>query len=261
MKVLSLFVLLITVFSQKHNVIELNSRNLITFRGQIKGSSTTNWISQINEHDLESTTLYIYLSSPGGSVIEGNKLVDQIKMLENNGITVVCIADFAASMAFVILQACPKRFALSSSVLMQHQMSLSLDGPLENVNNYLNFIHQINENLESMQATRINMTVSDFKNKVLNDWWVPGHNAVKENVVDELTLVKCTKDIVKKTEIIIVNTFFGFIELVFSKCPIGREPLEIRLQNLNNTNIDIENEIKNYVPSLYMKYYSSKKYF
>ena len=261
MKFLSLFVLLITVLAQKQNVIELNSKNLITFRGQIKGSTVTNWISQINEHDSESNTLYIYLSSPGGSVLEGNKLVDQIKMLESNGINVICIADFAASMAFVILQACPKRLALSSSVLMQHQMSLSLDGPLENINNYLNFIYQINENLESMQATRLNISVIDIKNKVLNDWWIPGHHAVKENVVDELTLIKCTKDIVKKTEIIHINSFFGSGELVFSKCPIGREPLEIRYHNLNNTNIDIENEIKYYVPSLYMKYYLSRKHF
>jgi ATP-dependent protease ClpP protease subunit len=261
MKFLSLFVLLITVFAQKQNVIELNSRNLITFRGSIKGSSVTTWISQINEHDSESTTLYIYLSSPGGSVLEGNKLVDQIKMLESNGINVICIADFAASMAFVILQACPKRVALSSSVLMQHQMSLSLDGPLENINNYLSFIHQINENLETMQASRLNMSTTDFKMKVMNDWWISGYNAIKENVVDELVLVKCTKDIVKKTEVIIVNTFFGLVELIFSKCPIGREPLEIRFHNLNNITIDIENEIKNYVPSLYMKYYSLRKHF
>ena len=138
-------------------------------------------------------------------------------------------------------------------------MSLSLNGPLENVNNYLHFIHQINENLETMQANRLNMSINNFKNKVMNDWWIPGHNAIKENVVDELTLVKCTKDIVKKTENITVNTFYGPIELVFSKCPIGREPLEIRFHNFNNTNI--EEELLNYVPSLYMKYYSSKKHF
>jgi len=117
MKFLSLFVLLITVLAQKQNVIELNSRNLITFRGEIVESSTINWINQINEHGPETTTLYVYLSSSGGSVLEGNKLVDQIKMLESNGINVICIADFVASMAFVILQACPKRIASSSSVL------------------------------------------------------------------------------------------------------------------------------------------------
>jgi ATP-dependent protease ClpP protease subunit len=261
-----IFPLVSSIFNNiSYKVLDFNSRNLITIRGPIQGSSSTNWISLMNDRDPDIDTMYIYLSSPGGSVLEGNKIVDQIKTLQLNGVNVICVADFAASMAFIILQACPTRLALPSSILMQHQMSLGLKGNLENVNNYLDFIHLINDNLEKMQADRMNMTEVEFKNKVMNDWWIPGHMAKKFNAVDDLVMVKCAKELIPKREKITVNTFFGTVDITYSKCPIGREPIEIKFRdeydNKNKyLNMEIiENEIKDYVPSIYLKYKSIKE--
>ena len=253
------------VASSQFKVLEFNSRNLITIRGPIQGSSSTNWITSMNDRDPDVDTMYIYLSSPGGSVLEGNKLIDQIKTLQLSGVNVVCIADFAASMAFVILQSCPQRFALPSSILMQHQMSLGLKGPLENVDNYLSFIHSIDNNLEKMQADRMNMTEPDFRKKVLNDWWIPGHMAKDLNAVDDLVMVKCSKELMPKRDRITVRTMFGNIEIVYAKCPIAREPLDIKMQDSYNLDRkdsnweQIENEIKDYVPSLFLKHTFNKK--
>jgi ATP-dependent protease ClpP protease subunit len=250
-----------------YKVLDLNSRNLITIRGPIQGSSSTNWISAFNDRDLDIDTMYIYLSSPGGSVLEGNKLIDQIKTLQLSGVQVVCIADFAASMAFVILQSCPQRYALPSSILMQHQMSIGLKGPLENVENYLTFIHSVDNNLDKMQADRMNLTEYEFRNKVMNDWWIAGHQAKEFNAVDDLVMVKCSKELMPKRERITVRTMFGNIEIIYSKCPIAREPLDIKMKDTDNTYSDIknvnweliENEIKDYIPSLYLKHIFGKK--
>ena len=254
------------VSSSPFKVLEFNSRNLITIRGPIQGSSSTNWITSMNDRDPDVDTMYIYLSSPGGSVLEGNKLIDQIKTLQLSGVNVVCIADFAASMAFVILQSCPQRLALPSSILMQHQMSLGLKGPLENVDNYLSFIHSVDNNLEKMQADRMNMTEPEFRKKVLNDWWIAGHMAKEYNAVDDLVMVKCSKELMPKRDRINVRTMFGNIEIVYSKCPIAREPIDIKMQS-SSYNFDmkdlnwelIENEIKDYVPSLFLKHTFNKK--
>jgi ATP-dependent Clp protease protease subunit len=251
--------------SSPFKVIEFNSRNLITIRGPILGSSSTNWITSMNDRDPDVDTMYIYLSSPGGSVLEGNKLIDQIKTMQLSGVQVICIADFAASMAFVILQSCPQRFALPSSILMQHQMSIGLKGPLENVDNYLNFIHAVDDNLDKMQADRMNMTEHEFRQKVVNDWWIPGHVAKDVNAVDDLVMVKCSKDLSLKRDKITVRTIFGNIDIIYAKCPIAREPLEIKMRDNNdfdikNMNWDlIENEIKDYVPSLFLKHAFNKK--
>jgi ATP-dependent Clp protease protease subunit len=259
-----LFSFLMVTSTNALKILEFNSRNLITIRGPIQGSSSTNWITAMNDRDPDVDTMYIYLSSPGGSVLEGNKLIDQIKTLEMSGVSVICIADFAASMAFVILQSCPQRYALSSSILMQHQMSIGLKGPLENVDNYLDFIHLIDNNLDKMQADRMNMTEVDFRNKVLNDWWIPGHMAKEYNAVDDLVMVKCSKELSPKRDRINVRTMFGTIEIIYAKCPIAREPLDIKMSNNNLENYNdnwelIENEIKNYIPSLFLKYTFTKK--
>jgi ATP-dependent Clp protease protease subunit len=255
--------LLVGLASSAYKVIDLNSRNLITIRGPIQGTSSTNWISAFNDRDMDIDTMYIYLSSPGGSVLEGNKLIDQIKTLQLSSIQVICIADFAASMAFVILQSCPQRLALPSSILMQHQMSIGLKGPLENVDNYLSFIHSVDDNLDRMQAERMNMTENDFRLKVMNDWWIPGHLAKEYNAVDELVMVKCSKELMPKRERINVNTIFGNIEIIFSKCPIAREPLDIKMATSNERkpfNMElIEDYIKDYVPSLFLKHSFGKK--
>jgi len=66
--------------------------------------------------------------------MEGMKIIDLINTLKKSGINVSCISDFSASMAFIILQSCQRRLAMVSSVLMQHQMSIGLEGNIENVN-------------------------------------------------------------------------------------------------------------------------------
>jgi ATP-dependent Clp protease protease subunit len=248
-----------TVLAQK--ILEFTSRNLINIRGPIQGTSTTNWINQMNDRDPDADTMYIYLSSPGGSVLEGNKLIDQIKTMEQSGVNVVCVADFAASMAFVMLQACQKRTALPSSVLMQHQMSLGLEGPIENVNNYLYFIEQVRDHLEDMQSERLNMTVPEFRNKIVNDWWIPGHAAKNLSVIDDLVMVKCSREIISKREKISINTFFGTIEISYSKCPIARQPLDVKLVDFDKklTLDEIDNLIKDYVPSIWLKNYNKNQ--
>ena len=67
-----------TILSEE--LIELNSRNLITIRGPINHESVSDFM--LKSGKVESKNLYIYISSPGGSVMEGMKIVDLIKSLE-----------------------------------------------------------------------------------------------------------------------------------------------------------------------------------
>ena len=66
-----------TIFSEE--LVELNSRNLITIRGPINHESVSDFM--LKSGKVESKDLYIYISSPGGSVMEGMKIVDLIKKL------------------------------------------------------------------------------------------------------------------------------------------------------------------------------------
>lgn len=223
-----LFSLLGIVYSQvaeKPKMVELNSRNLITIRGPIQSDTVTDFIHKTS--NLDSDEVFIYISSPGGSVMEGLKIVDIIKTMEQSGVKINCISDFSASMAFIILQSCPNRMATYSSVLMQHQMSLGLKGNLENIGNYLSFIRDIDDDLEKLQADKIGISKEEFKNKIVNDWWINGPSAITKSVVDEMASVKCHKELDNRYEVLIVNFGFNQVQLVYSMCPLSRYPVQV----------------------------------
>lgn len=223
-KLVFLFLCLTSSINAKH--IILDQYNSIIIKGPISSTTTSSFINDLQE--FRDKELNVFITSPGGSVMEGMKIVDHISMLKDNDIVVNCIADFAASMAFVITQSCDNRYALSSSILMQHQMSLSANGPIENLHNYLELINNINNDLDSMQATKMKMKEEEFKNNILNDWWLTANEAKKYNVVDNIITVKCDKDLYKKTFKQKHETFLGDIEFTFSKCPLLRDHVKVK---------------------------------
>ena len=174
MKVLNFLLTTILYFCPilGQDLVELNNRNMITIRGPIQHESVSDFM--LKSSKIDSDNIFIYISSPGGSVMEGMKIVDIIKSLEKSGKNISCISDFSASMAFIILQSCPRRLATFSSILMQHQMSLGIDGNIENINTYLEFIKQIDVELNRLQANRIGISEEVFKRRIENDWWIHG---------------------------------------------------------------------------------------
>ena len=220
------FMVLMCMFgnTMSQELVELNSRNMITIRGPIKHESVSDFMNKVGK--IDSNEIYIYISSPGGSVMEGMKIVDLIKSLEKSGRQVNCISDFSASMAFIILQSCPRRLATFSSVLMQHQMSLGLEGNIENVNT-LNFIKDIDVELNKLQADKIGMPHDEFKDKIENDWWIHGPDAKKKSVVDDIVWLKCHQNLMEKYETLDVSTMFGPVQLKYTKCPLSRYPINV----------------------------------
>lgn len=117
-------------------------------------------------------------------------------------------------------------------------MSLGLDGNIENVNNYLDFIRQIDIELNKLQAEKIGMTEETFKKKIENDWWIHGPDAKKNSVVDDIVLVKCHQDLYGKFETFVVSTMFGPVKLKYTKCPLSRYPIEVDFDgDINKINI------------------------
>jgi ATP-dependent Clp protease protease subunit len=238
---LILFCLVNNAFS-KH--INLDEDNIVILKGPITSDTSSKFIKDLQ--GFKNNELNIFITSPGGSVLEGMKIIDHMKMFSNQGIITNCIVDFAASMAFVITQACDNRYGLSSGILMQHQMSLSTGGPIENMHNYLKLINNINSDLDIMQANRINMEVKEFKNKILNDWWLTAREADKLNVIDEIITVNCDKNLYKNVYKYKISELFGDVEFTFSQCPLLRDYLKVKF------NKDINDETRYKIINKYL---------
>ena len=190
--------------------IKLNTTNNIILRGEINSESASKFIYDLNMIPNKNNTM-IYLHTPGGSVVDGMKIVSEVK--KHN---LSCIADTAYSMGFIIFQACKNRYITSSGRLMQHQMAFGIADQKNRVENYIEFINQMEDEIVEAQASRINITHEVFRAKITDDWWLYGHNAVKENCADEVVDVECTRSLTKETE----NVEKGIYTYTYSRCPL-----------------------------------------
>ena len=75
--------LLIIIHMSCATLIGLSQKNLIVLRGQITGKSAADVIVRMNT--VSVPTIYIYISSPGGSVMDGLTIVDQIEVMKHQG--------------------------------------------------------------------------------------------------------------------------------------------------------------------------------
>lgn len=232
MNLLNIFSFLLLFLSTvTSKTIELTSNNLISIRGPINAFSASKFIHDTS--NIQSNVINIVINSPGGSISDGNVIVEQIKSLTASKIRVNCICDFAASMAFIITQSCPYRYGMASSVLMQHQMALSLGGEINRINSYMTYIKSLKSSLDEMQSNRIGMKLDVFQEKVKDEWWIYGSENVKNNILDEIVILKCTNTLNNFKDSVKITTFFGEVILTYVGCPLVREPSQIIWNNLD----------------------------
>ena len=74
-----LFLFLSTVTSK---TIELTSNNLISIRGPINAFSASKFIHETS--NIQSNVINIVINSPGGSISDGNVIIEQIKSLTDS---------------------------------------------------------------------------------------------------------------------------------------------------------------------------------
>lgn len=244
-RIFLIFSLVSSIYATK--IVHLTNDNFVALRGPVSSTSIATLISELlDKHD---DVRYIYLNTNGGSVMAGMKLINVIKDLESDGVEVNCIADTAISMGFVIFQSCTNRYVLSYSTLMQHQMSLNgVGGKLLELNSYMSHINFIENDLNKMQADRINITQSNFEQKIMNDWWLTSLESIEQNVADNIVMIKC--NFPKEKEIVELNTIFGDIFLTYMKCPQVASPVKVELK-IND--ISVKSELNDIITNNFNK--------
>lgn len=220
---LFLFMQLI-LFTEGIETLKLNTTNNIILRGEINYQSASKFIYDLNMQPNKNNTI-VYLNTPGGSVVDGMKIVAEIKKYNLS-----CIADTAYSMGFIIFQSCNNRYIVPSGTLMQHQMAFGISDQKNRVENYIVFINQMEDEIIEAQASRINMTQDAFRAKITDDWWLYGENAVKENCADEVINVECSRTLTRETQVVEKGPY----KYTYSKCPLVND----HIKKTSNKNAD-----------------------
>lgn len=217
---LALSALFMVAAAPKHQPIVLDTHNTLTLFGEVNEGMVEHVANTLPKL---GPTIYVNLVSPGGSIIAGKRIIDQLTAASNAGKKVVCIPHFAISMAFVILQssACPVRLGLPSSVLMQHQPSLSIEGPFHNTVNQLEAFRVEVVELEKLQAERLKMPLHEFVARTAFDMWLnSGQQALALKAVDSLGTVICSPNLLKRKRVDEVQGPFGMtFKIESNDCP------------------------------------------
>ena len=204
--------------------IKLNTTNVLTLKGIIDEKNTNIFLYDFNLN-TNKNNLYIFIDSVGGSVEEGYKIINEILKYDVN-----CIAEKAYSMAFAILQACKTRYLLPFGKLMQHQISFGISNEKEKIVNYLDFVNQMEKKLLLLQSSKLNISISEFKNKTLNEWWLFSDNSLHENCIDEIVNVECSSHLTRDS----YTVNMGMYDYTYSKCPLIPNYIDKKTSNDNN---------------------------
>lgn len=170
-------------------ILNLESSNrVISLLDTEIGESTIAAAEQLTKLSLASKDpIYVLLRSPGGSVVAGAAFLAAMEASRAPVVT-VCV-QFCASMAAIIHQYGTKRLIVNHSLLMFHQASGGLRGPLEQMNSRLNNISRLVNRPLYYIANRVGTPYNEFTARLANEYWLDGQEAVEKKFADGLAVV------------------------------------------------------------------------
>lgn len=224
----ALLTILLPTAAKASEKIVLNSANTVVFRGVVDGTSTTlaqlQLVKQVVKRGFKNYPIYLVLDSPGGSIDAGYMFVQFAKHIPN----LHTISIFAASMASAIAEELPgKRYVTENGTMMFHKAYAGLEGTVEtgNLETRLYYVKKQVLTLENANASRMRMTLSDYKSLIANELWLDGPDSVTYRAADQMVDIVCTVELIAQTRQVNIMSLFGAASFQFSACPLFRVPL------------------------------------
>lgn len=180
------------------------------------------------------------MDTPGGDIDSGNQLISTLKGLPQQVNTII---NFAASMGFITVESLGTRYILPSGILMSHRAHGGAQGQIPGeLNTRVKFFTDALDRQDARISTRVKMTKDDYQKLILNEYWVEGEEAVKENMADEVVEVRCDKYLSENSIVETVQTMFGPVQLTYSACPLINYPLAVNFSGLLSNNNSCKQE-------------------
>lgn len=160
--------------------------------------------------------MYIYIDSPGGSVIA---LSHMARIMKSSNIKFVCVASFAASAAFILFQHCHERLILSSGVLMSHNWSGTFSDEAPRILTLYNTVQSLVDTLEEVVINKMSVNKTKYAALINDNLWMPAGLSERYNAVDAVVdQVTCSKSLIRKR--IRTQFSFGGKTVYKSGCPL-----------------------------------------
>lgn len=168
---------------QQLKTIKTDWTNVILFDVPVTTETVDEALGILNTIDA-SRDIFLVLDSPGGSVVDGARLMNYVKY-SGKKIYTVC-DNFCASMAFQIFQVGKKRYMMDKAILMAHPASGGAQGTIENMHTMLSMFRNYVDRMDAEVSLRSGIEYNKFKAMVADNIWVESVDAVKMRLADDL---------------------------------------------------------------------------
>ncbi len=173
--------------------IELTPTNFTAIKGPVDGDSVHQALDNIAKSD-STKPFYLYLDTPGGSVIAGR---DMVYYLQNTTRPILCIAHTAISMGFHILEdGCKYRFVTKDAIVMSHSIAGQMGGHVEELQAQLSLMIKLGSFFDNLAAKRLGLSLKEYLAKLNPEFWTVGSDEVLKNKeADAVAVVTCSKEL------------------------------------------------------------------
>ncbi|MFZ9689017.1 MAG: ATP-dependent Clp protease proteolytic subunit [Phycisphaerales bacterium] len=175
----------------KDGVITVSDRR-ISLNGPIV-SGTADYVCDrldwFNNQDRAKPIFIVIDNSPGGSVMQGYRIV---KAIETSDAPVhVIVKSFAASMAATIATLAPHSYAYPNAIILHHQMSTGISGNMTDIEQEVKSAQEWERRLAEPIARKMGISMAEFKERMYKarktgDWDEFADNAVKLKWIDHV---------------------------------------------------------------------------
>lgn len=234
-----------TISKPGPRTVVLSERNTVSLNMPINAES-----AMYIQHELmtkakklkASETVYLTLNSPGGSRIEGQKIIETAQGLPN---PVNTISIFSASMSFIISQYLDRRLVLETGTMMSHRAYAEGVGgqvPGNLVTRALGLLKTITE-IDAVVAKRSGMGLKEYQALIQDELWMNGQEAVTRKFADEVVRIYCDRTLQGEGNKQHIRMLGSEVVVVWDKCPLFTKP--IGLETKEKIDTETRNRIYN----------------
>lgn len=213
--------------------IVLNEANTVSLNVAIDSNSASETQLQLMKkasHLPSSAPLYLILNSPGGSIVDGEKIIETAQGLPN---PIHTISIFSASMSFIISQYLDRRLIVESGTMMSHRAYAEGIGgqiPGNLVTRTLGLLSAITQ-MDTAVAKRVGMAVTNYQEMIRDEAWLRGQEAVNYHFADEVVRIQCDRSLSGPGPEQIVDLGLFKVVVRWHLCPLITRPFSVAMSD------------------------------
>lgn len=170
-------------------------KDRIIFVPQIEQDTANSIIGQLLflKADNDKSPITMYINSPGGSILDGDGILDTMDFVKSSGIDIstVVVGKAASFGALILLNGTKgKRFVLPRSRVMIHEPRGGARGTATDMEVEMKLMLNMKQEINQFIADRTGQTIEWAQKHTERDNWFRGQEAVDVGLADSIYVMK-----------------------------------------------------------------------